>query len=57
MSKFVINADYSNSKTVEAHSFEEEGSLIIFRTAVTGRGNQVYALPISEVRSIERVQE
>lgn len=54
MAKFVINKDYADEKTVEARSFREVDSLVIF---VSAADEKVFAIPTKEVRTIEKVPE
>ncbi|MFC8529256.1 hypothetical protein [Nocardia sp. NPDC057227] len=56
MAEFVISTVAGGSKTVEAHHFHEEGSLVVFKSSATGRGTRVYAVPTFQVKSIERTE-
>ncbi|MFD3595621.1 hypothetical protein ACFWU5_23095 [Nocardia sp. NPDC058640] len=57
MAEFRINDGVPGSKTVEAHHFEEKDSLVIFFSTDASRlAGQVYAMPVSQVISIERVE-
>ncbi|MDO3651166.1 hypothetical protein [Nocardia mangyaensis] len=52
---FHINEGYSDSAEVTANHFKEVGSLVIFfATDSSTSPNQVFALPVDKVRSIER---
>jgi len=53
MAKYVINKGFKTEKDVEADSFQESGSLVLFTLDV---GGIVFALPTAQVHSIERVQ-
>lgn len=57
MAKFRINGGFDDAKDVEANHFTEVNSLIIFSSEKTGRDHQVYAMPVSHVRSIERIAD
>ncbi|MEU5410497.1 hypothetical protein [Nocardia asteroides] len=57
MAKFRINDGYSDAKTVEAHRFSEENSLVIFVNEDGRRTGQVFAMRVDQLRTIERLDE
>lgn len=57
MAKFRINAGFDNEKDVEGTHFTEVNSLVIFFSERTGRDHQVFAMPVGQVHTIERVQD
>ncbi len=51
MAVYVLNEDYSDSREVEAATFSEQGSFVIFYSS---DNEQVYAVPTRDVKSISR---
>lgn len=53
MAKFKINRSFKTEKDVEADTFSESGSFVLF---TLDEGGIVYAVPTSSVHSIERTE-
>lgn len=57
MAKFHVNEGFADYKLVEADHFAEQGSLIVFKSEKSRTSDQVYAIPTSLVKSIERAED
>ncbi|MEU4416186.1 hypothetical protein [Nocardia salmonicida] len=54
MATFEINGSSSGSRTVEAARFNQVDALVIFYADYSSQADQVFALPIAHVKTIER---
>lgn len=54
MPKFLVNKGYSSERTVEAKTFREIESLVMF---LSPADEKVFAIPTKDVHTIERIDE
>lgn len=53
MATFYINENSAGARTVEAARFQEVDSLVIFYEDWSSQPNQVFAMPVAHVKTIE----